>query len=81
MAGNPAGDNGTVKIDGVVFDEAPDNQPHVGCVFQVDFYGFDKGMLKEAAGHLTEERAAGPRATVAHSRNSDFRSPNLLRRA
>jgi diguanylate cyclase (GGDEF)-like protein len=30
---------------------------------------------------LTEERAAGPRATVAHSRNSDFRSPNLLRRA
>lgn len=43
--GSPAGDNGTVKIDGVPFDEAPDNEPHVGCVFQVDFYGFDKGML------------------------------------
>jgi hypothetical protein len=44
-AGNPAGDNGTVKIDGVPFDEDPVNQPHVGCVFQVDFYGFDNGNL------------------------------------
>jgi hypothetical protein len=41
--GNPPGANGTVKIDGQPFDTAPDNQPHVGCVFQVDFYGFDKG--------------------------------------
>src|SRR3954454_2169664 len=41
--GNPPGANGTVKIDGQPFDTAPDNQPHVGCVFQVDFYGFDQG--------------------------------------
>jgi hypothetical protein len=41
----PPGDNGTVKIDGVEFDSHPDNQPHVGCVFQVDFYGFDEGDL------------------------------------
>jgi hypothetical protein len=41
--GNPPGANGTVKIDRLPFDTAPDNQPHVGCVFQVDFYGFDKG--------------------------------------
>jgi hypothetical protein len=40
---DPPGDNGTVKIDGVEFDALPDNQPHVGCEFQVDFYGFDKG--------------------------------------
>ena len=46
--GNPAGDNGTIKIDGVVFDDAPDNQPHVGCVFQVDFYGFDLGSALNA---------------------------------
>jgi hypothetical protein len=38
---NPAGNNGTVKIDGVEFDSHPDNEPHVGCDFQVDFYGFD----------------------------------------
>jgi hypothetical protein len=42
---NPPGNNGTVKIDGVPFDDAPDNQPHVGCTFQVDFYGFDQGDL------------------------------------
>jgi hypothetical protein len=44
-AGDPPGNNGTVKIDGVPFDSAPDNEPHPGCVFQVDFYGFDAGDL------------------------------------
>lgn len=44
-AGDPPGNNGTVKIDGVPFDNAPDNEPHPGCVFQVDFYGFDAGDL------------------------------------
>jgi hypothetical protein len=42
---NPPGNNGTVKIDDVPFDDAPNNEPHVGCVFQVDFYGFDEGDL------------------------------------
>ena len=41
----PPGNNGTVKIDGVPFDEVPNNQPHVGCIFQVDFYGYDEGDL------------------------------------
>ncbi len=41
MADAPLGNNGTVKIDGVEFDTAPDNEPHVGCGFQVDWYGFD----------------------------------------
>ena len=45
---NPPGNNGTVKIDAVAFDDAPDNQPHVGCRFQVDFYGYDKGDLTAA---------------------------------
>jgi hypothetical protein len=39
------GNNGTIKIDGVEFDDHPNNQPHVGCTFQVDFYGFDEGDL------------------------------------
>ncbi|HEX6166221.1 MAG TPA: hypothetical protein VFZ30_05530, partial [Acidimicrobiales bacterium] len=43
---DPPGDNGTVKVDGVEFDQHPDNQPHVGCVFQLDFYGFDQGDLQ-----------------------------------
>jgi hypothetical protein len=42
---NPPGNNGTIKIDDTPFDDAPDNEPHVGCVFQVDFYGYDEGDL------------------------------------
>lgn len=43
------------------------------------FY-YAKPMLIDQI-RLSDQRAAGPRATVAHSRNSDFRSPNLLRSA
>jgi hypothetical protein len=43
VANAPAGNNGTVKIDGRDFDSHPDNEPHVGCVFEVDWYGFDAG--------------------------------------
>ncbi len=42
---NPPGNNGTIKIDNVPFDDDPDNEPHVDCVFQVDFYGYDEGDL------------------------------------
>jgi len=42
--GNPTGANGTIKIDGSIFDGHPNNEPHIGgCAFQVDFYGFDVG--------------------------------------
>jgi hypothetical protein len=44
-APNPPGNNGTIKVDDIPFDDAPNNEPHVGCVFQVDFYGFDEGDL------------------------------------
>lgn len=43
FAQDPPGNNGTIKIDGVEFDIAPNNEPHPGCIFQVDFYGFDMG--------------------------------------
>jgi hypothetical protein len=37
---------GTVTVDGVSFDAAPDTDAHVsGCVFQVDFAGFGEGDL------------------------------------
>jgi hypothetical protein len=42
---DPPGNNGTIKIDDVAFDNHPNNEPHVGCEFQVDFYGFDEGDL------------------------------------
>ncbi|MEO8105692.1 MAG: hypothetical protein ABI720_00085 [Actinomycetes bacterium] len=42
VANVPAGNNGTVKIDGRPWDDiAPNNEPHVGCRFQLDWYGFD----------------------------------------
>jgi cell division septation protein DedD len=49
----PPGNNGTVKIDDVVFDDHPNNEPHVGCTFQVDFYGFDEG--NDLFAHVTFE--------------------------
>jgi hypothetical protein len=39
------GNNGTVKVDGTPFDDLPNNEPHVGCIFQIDFYGYDEGQL------------------------------------
>lgn len=42
--GAPPGNNGTIKIDGTDVDSHPDNEPHVGCVFQVDFYGYEAGV-------------------------------------
>jgi hypothetical protein len=41
----PPGNNGTIKIDNVAFDDDPNNEPHVACTFQVDFYGYDEGDL------------------------------------
>jgi LPXTG-motif cell wall-anchored protein len=40
--GDPAGANGTVKIDGLAFDNGIDNEPHVTCEFRVNFFNFDK---------------------------------------
>src|SRR5215207_3637077 len=45
-AQDPPENNGTVKIDDVPFDDLPNNEPHVGCSFQVDFYGYDEGDLE-----------------------------------
>jgi hypothetical protein len=45
MAADPVGNNGTVKIDAEDFDTHPDNEPHVGCNFEVDWYGFDEGAI------------------------------------
>ena len=42
--GDPAGNNGTVKvIQHGDIDEVPENQPHVGCTLDIEWYGFDEG--------------------------------------
>ncbi|WP_432890300.1 hypothetical protein ACQPYH_12510 [Kribbella sp. CA-245084] len=41
--GNPPGNNGTVKIEGADIQSGPpDNNPHQGCTFVVEFYNYDK---------------------------------------
>ena len=62
-AANPPGNNGTVKIDADPFDDAPDNEPHVGCEFQVDFYGYDAGDLF-ADVTFTAHPPTGPRQVL-----------------
>lgn len=39
--GNPGGNNGFVKVSGTKFDNIPNNQPHVGCSFRLEFYNYD----------------------------------------
>ena len=41
VSADPPGNNGTIKVDGVAFDSHSDNEPHVSCTFQVDFYGYE----------------------------------------
>jgi len=42
--GSPPGNNGTVKIAPYgEMDGIPQNSPHPGCEFQVEWYGFDEG--------------------------------------
>ena len=37
-----AGNNGTVKVDGTtIFKQMNANEPHVGCDFSIEWYGFD----------------------------------------
>jgi hypothetical protein len=45
--GSPPGNNGTVKVNDVEFDNGSSNanDPHVGCSFAIDFYNFDKGSI------------------------------------
>jgi hypothetical protein len=42
--GDPPGNNGTVKVGG-----STGNDPHVACVFDITFWGFDEGPLSALA--------------------------------
>jgi hypothetical protein len=43
-AQDPPGNNGFIKVDDQPLDDIPNNNPHVGCVFHVDFYNYDEGV-------------------------------------
>lgn len=42
----PGGNNGFVKVDGTDMDARPDNDPHPGCTFVLEFYNYDQGDLQ-----------------------------------
>ncbi|WP_433021170.1 hypothetical protein [Kribbella sp. CA-294648] len=43
MAVDRPGNNGTIKIEGEPLSEQPNNEPHVDCVFNVEFRGYGEG--------------------------------------
>jgi hypothetical protein len=46
LAVNPPGNNGTVKVDGIDVDNQQNaNEPHVGCDFSIEWYGFDANAV------------------------------------
>ena len=62
-AGDPAGNNGTVKIAALGdLDSIPNNTPHPGCTFQVEWYGFDEGQ--DVVSTVTFEAWSPTRDTV-----------------
>ena len=64
VGATPAGNNGTVKIDGELINNHPDNQPHVGCDFEVDFYGFDEGDLQATVTFAVQPPTGKPTAIL-----------------
>jgi hypothetical protein len=70
----PAGNNGTVKVDGVEFDSHPDNEPHVGCRFQVDWYGFDSAATSTLTFALQAPTLGNPPLTFTKQLDGDDNS-------
>lgn len=73
---DPPGNNGTWKVDGLPFDGAwgvpdhPNNEPHVGCWFQLDFYGYDEGALNATATLELHPPTLPPGASVPWTRTA-----------
>ncbi|HEY7478824.1 MAG TPA: hypothetical protein VIB62_11370 [Actinomycetota bacterium] len=61
------GNNGTVKVDGLPFSELPNNEPHVGCWFQIKFFGYDEGDLDATATLRLKPPTAGTGTDLTES--------------
>ena len=70
-AQDPAGNNGTFKVDGLPYDEGMANEPHVACGFRLKLFGFDLDQVGDVtiAGHAPS--GAGTVASLAGVTFSD----------
>ncbi|KAB1912164.1 LPXTG cell wall anchor domain-containing protein [Micromonospora sp. AMSO31t] len=66
---NPKGDNGTVKIDGAPFSDKVDNQPHVTCEFELEFFNFDQDQ-KASITLWAQPPSASPKDAVVWSKSN-----------
>ncbi len=57
--GRPGG-AGTVQVDGQPVDQGRDNEPHVGCTFRIDFFGFKGSPAATYALELWSPTGSGP---------------------
>lgn len=56
----PKGNNGTVKIANVGdVDGIPDNNPHVGCTFTIEWYNFDVGNQNASVSFTMQSPTTG----------------------
>lgn len=57
---SPSGNNGSIKIsDQSNPDSIPDNNPHVSCGFNVEFYNYDKGANSATVSFALQSPTAG----------------------
>ena len=60
------GNNGTVKVAELGdMDDPPDNDPHVGCTFNVEWYNFDPGTNTSTVTFESQAPTAGAYWAVA----------------
>lgn len=67
------GNNGTVKVDDNPFpgDFLPNNEPHVGCSFNIEFFNFDPGVTASATFDLHAPTNGDASMTRTTKLNSD----------
>jgi len=61
-----AGNKGTVKVEEVDIDELPDNSPHPGCVFRVEWFHYADGsdVTWDFTVHPPTSDTSGPGSSV-----------------
>ena len=86
--GRPPGNNGTIKVDGWEVDNRPANEPHVGCEFGIDFYGYEANLpvtmvfevqqptgdevIHTESGTLDDDDASGGGSEAGHDGHFDI---------